>query len=142
MSRVLFVCVQNAGRSQIAEALFTRAAGELHEARSAGSEPAPRVHPEVVEAMRELSIDLAGRTPHKLDRRDVEWADVVVTMGCGDACPVIPGKRYVDWELPDPAGRSLEDVRAIRDEIAEGVKNLVSEISQIGEKVESGTQES
>jgi arsenate reductase len=142
VSRVLFVCVQNAGRSQIAEALFTRAAGELHEARSAGSDPAPRLHPEVVEAMRELGIDLAGRTPHKLDRRDVEWADVVVTMGCGDACPVIPGKRYVDWELPDPAGRSLEDVRAIRDEIAEGVKNLVSEISQIGEKVESGTQES
>jgi arsenate reductase len=141
MSRVLFVCVQNAGRSQIAEALLTRAAGGLHEARSAGSEPAPRVHPEVVEAMRELGVDLAGRTPHKLDRQDVEWADVVVTMGCGDACPVIPGKRYVDWELPDPAGRSLEDVRAIRDEIARRVNSLVSEISQIGEKAETGTQE-
>jgi arsenate reductase len=123
---VLFVCVQNAGRSQIAQALFERAAGGKHEARSAGSRPAEDVHPEVVVAMRELGIDVAGRTPRRLDRTDLDWADHVVTMGCGDECPVVPGKRYQDWELPDPAGRPLEEVRSIRDEIAERVQGLVS----------------
>ena len=122
---VLFVCVQNAGRSQMAEALFARAADGRHEARSAGSDPAERVHPEVVDAMRELDVDLEGRVPHRLDRADVEWADLVVTMGCGDACPVIPGKRYVDWELDDPAGRSPQDVRAIRDEIRRQVAAIL-----------------
>ena len=128
MSRVLFVCVQNAGRSQMSEALFSAAAGGRHEARSAGSAPGERVHPEVVEAMREIGIELADRVPHGLDRADAEWADVVVTMGCGDGCPYIPGKRYVDWELPDPAGRSLDDVRALRDEIERRVRDLDREL--------------
>ena len=113
---VLFVCVQNAGRSQMAEALYARSGGK---ARSAGTAPAERVHPEVVEVMREVGVDLSDKVPHRLDLSDVEWADAVVTMGCGDACPVLPGKRYVDWDLPDPAGRPLDEVRAIRDEIAE-----------------------
>ena len=117
MTRVLFVCVQNAGRSQIAQALFERAAGGRHEARSAGSRPAERVHPEVVAALGELGLDVAGHTPHRLDRADLEWADHVVTMGCGDECPFVPGKRYVDWELPDPAGKNINEVRAIRDQI-------------------------
>lgn len=125
---VLFVCVQNAGRSQIAQALFERTAAGKHEARSAGSRPAEHVHREVVDAMRELGIDVAGRMPHRLDRSDLDWADHVVTMGCGDECPVVPGKRYEDWELPDPAGRPLEEVRSIRDEIAERVQGLVSEL--------------
>ena len=125
---VLFVCVQNAGRSQIAEALFRRAAGGEHEARSAGSAPAEHVHPEVVEVMRELEIDLQGRIPRALDLSDVEWAEFVVTMGCGDACPVLPGKRYVDWELPDPAGLPADEVRAVRDEIDGRVKGLVNEL--------------
>ena len=124
MSRVLFVCVQNAGRSQIAEALFTHAVDGKHEARSAGSAPAQQVHPAVAELMPEL----AGRVPHKLDDADAEWADVVVTMGCGDACPYLPGKRYVDWELPDPAGRPLAEVRAIRDEIDGRVAQLIRDL--------------
>jgi arsenate reductase (thioredoxin) len=126
---VLFVCVQNAGRSQIAQALFERTAAGRHEARSAGSRPAERVHREVVDAMLELGIDVAERMPHRLDRTDLDWADHVVTMGCGDECPVVPGKRYQDWELPDPAGRPLEEVRTIRDEIAERVQGLVSELN-------------
>ena len=121
MTNVLFVCVQNAGRSQMAQALHERAGGS---ARSAGTRPAERVHPEVVEAMGELGIDLGGRVPRELSRDDVEWADVVVTMGCGDACPYIPGKRYVDWELEDPAGKGPDDVRAIRDEIERRVASL------------------
>jgi arsenate reductase len=125
---VLFVCVQNAGRSQIAQALFERTAAGRHEARSAGSRPAEHVHREVVDAMRELGIDVAERMPHRLDRTDLDWADHVVTMGCGDECPVVPGKLYQDWELPDPAGRPLEEVRSIRDEIAERVQGLVSEL--------------
>jgi arsenate reductase (thioredoxin) len=128
MSRVLFVCVQNAGRSQMAEAFFTRAAAGDHEGRSAGSRPADDVHPEVVEVMREVGIDLADRVPHRIERADAEWADVVVTMGCGDECPFVPGKRYVDWDLPDPAGRPLADVRAVRDEIQRRVGDLVSEL--------------
>jgi arsenate reductase len=122
---VLFVCVRNAGRSQMAEALFRRAAGAEHEARSAGSAPAERVHPEVVEAMREVGVDLDRRSPRGLETADVEWADVVVTMGCGDACPVLPGKSYVDWDLTDPAGLSLDEVRAVRDEIGRRVNELL-----------------
>jgi arsenate reductase (thioredoxin) len=129
VSRVLFVCVQNAGRSQMAQALFEQAADGRHEARSAGSRPAAQVHPEVVEVMRELDIDLAGRTPRALDRSDAEWADVVVTMGCGDECPVVPGKRYVDWELDDPAGLPPAEVRRVRDEIAGRVRTLLGELS-------------
>ena len=121
MPRVLFVCVQNAGRSQIAHALYERLGGE---ARSAGSNPAGAVHPEVAEVMRERGVDLDGRVPQRLDRSDVEWADLVVTMGCGDACPVIPGKQYVDWELPDPAGRSADEVSALADEIERRVSSL------------------
>jgi arsenate reductase len=127
--RVLFVCLHNAGRSQMSEALFSRAAGAAHEARSAGTEPAPRVHPEVVEAMEEVGIDLSGRTPCRLERSDAEWADVVVTMGCGDSCPFIPGKRYIDWELEDPAGHSLDEVRATREEIGRRVSSLVDELN-------------
>jgi arsenate reductase len=118
---VLFVCVQNAGRSQMAQALWEQRGGS---ARSAGSAPADRVHPEVVEVMHERGVDLSTRTPRALDRDDVEWADLVVTMGCGDACPYIPGKRYVDWELDDPAGKPVDDVRAVRDEIERRLAEL------------------
>jgi arsenate reductase len=121
------VCVQNAGRSQIAQALFGEKT-RRHEARSAGTRPAERVHPEVVEVMREAGIELADAEPHRLERADAEWADVVVTMGCGDECPYIPGKRYVDWELQDPAGRSVAEVRALRDEIAGRVDALLAEL--------------
>lgn len=114
---VLFVCTQNAGRSQIAQALYERRGGR---ARSAGTTPAAHVHPEVAELMPEL----ADRVPHRLELADAEWADLVVTMGCGDACPVIPGKRYVDWELEDPAGKDLETVSKIRDEIDRRVAEL------------------
>ena len=134
---VLFVCVQNAGRSQIAEALFRLAAGDEHEARSAGSAPADRVHPEVVEVMREVGVDLEGRVPRGLEGTDVEWAELVVTMGCGDACPVLPGKRYVDWELTDPAGLPADEVRAVRDEIDRRVNGLVNDLGRAGEKVEA-----
>jgi arsenate reductase len=138
VTKVLFVCVQNAGRSQIAEAMFARSVDGRHEARSAGSNPSARVHPEVVEVMRELGVDLADRTPHRLDLDDIEWADVVVTMGCGDACPVIPGKHYVDWELDDPAGRPPDEVRKLRGEIARRVIALVSEL----DRTESDTKKS
>ncbi len=128
MARVLFVCLHNAGRSQISEALFERAAAGHHEARSAGTEPDERVHPEVAEAMRELGIELTDRVPNKLSQADAEWADVVVTMGCGDECPYIPGKRYLDWDLDDPKGRPLEEVRATRDEIERRVVELIGEL--------------
>jgi len=128
MARVLFVCLHNAGRSQISEALFARAATGRHEARSAGTEPGGRVHPEVVEAMSEVGIDVADRVPHKLSTADAEWADLVVTMGCGDKCPYIPGKRYLDWDLEDPKGRPLEEVRHTRDEIERRVVELVGEL--------------
>jgi len=128
MSRVLFVCIQNAGRSQMAQALFERAAGGRHGARSAGSRPAGDVHPEVVTVMSELGIDVGARVPHRLDDDDMRWADVVVTMGCGDECPFIPGKRYVDWELADPAGRPLDEVRRVRDQIGERVRALTEEL--------------
>ena len=123
LPRALFVCVHNAGRSQMAQALWRARGGE---ARSAGSEPADRVHPEVVEVMREVGVDLSQNIPHKLDNDDAEWAEVVVTMGCGDACPYIPGRRYVDWELDDPKGRPLQEVREIRDEIARRIDELAS----------------
>ena len=125
---VLFVCRQNAGRSQISQALFEQAAAGRHEARSAGTTPADALHPEAIDVMRELGIDLAGRVPHRLEQADAEWADVVVTMGCGDACPYIPGKRYVDWELADPAGQPVEVVRRIRDEIHGRVSTLLREL--------------
>ena len=128
MARVLFVCLHNAGRSQMSRALFERAAAGRHQAESAGTAPAERVHPEVVEVMRELDVDVSGQTPRKLTREMAERADVVVTMGCGDACPYIPGKRYVDWDLRDPAGLPVEQVRAVRDEIAERVGALVAEL--------------
>jgi arsenate reductase len=128
LTRVLFVCVQNAGRSQMAEALFTAAADGRHAARSAGTAPAEHVHPEVVEVMRELGVDLSDRVPHRLELADAEWADVVVTMGCGDACPYIPGKRYTDWELTDPHGLPLDEVRQIRDEITGRIRELVYEL--------------
>jgi arsenate reductase len=128
MARVLFVCLHNAGRSQMSEALFSRAAGERHEGRSAGTTPAERVHPEVVAAMAELGVDLGGRTPRRLSREDAEWADVVVTMGCGDKCPYIPGVRYLDWDLPDPKGRPVEEVRATRDEIGQRVERLLADL--------------
>ena len=128
MSRVLFVCIHNAGRSQMSQALFELEAGGRHQARSAGSDPGDHVHPEVVEAMHELGVDVAERIPHKLDRFDAEWADVIVTMGCGDACPFIPGKRYIDWQLTDPKGLQLEQVRGIRDDIRGRVSRLVAEL--------------
>jgi arsenate reductase len=128
MARALFVCLHNAGRSQMSEALFRRAAGGRHESRSAGTTPGERVHPEVVEAMNELGIDLSDRKPHKLSREDAEWADVVVTMGCGDECPYIPGKRYLDWDLTDPKGQPVEAVRETRDEIERRVRALVEEL--------------
>ena len=129
MAAALFVCLHNAGRSQMSAALFERAAGGRHQALSAGTTPANQVHPEVVQVMNELGIDLAGSTPRKLTREHAERADVVVTMGCGDECPYIPGKRYLDWELQDPKGRPLEEVRHIRDEIAERVRALVEELN-------------
>jgi arsenate reductase (thioredoxin) len=131
MARVLFVCLHNAGRSQISKALFDRAADGRHQSESAGTEPGERVHPEVVAAMRELGFDLTARQPHKLTNEMAEWADVVVTMGCGDACPYIPGKRYIDWNLPDPKGRPVEEVRALRDDIGQRVTALVRELDQL-----------
>jgi len=128
MATALFVCLHNAGRSQMSAALFERAANRRHRALSAGTTPAERVHPEVVEVMREIGIDLSGRTPRLLTRELTEQADVVVTMGCGDECPYIPGKRYVDCDLPDPKGRPVDDVRAIRDDIAARVAELVAEL--------------
>jgi arsenate reductase len=128
MANVLFVCLHNAGRSQMSQALFERAAAGSHAARSAGTRPGSAVHPQVLEAMSEVGIDLGGRTPEKLSLGDAEWADVVVTMGCGDECPYIPGKRYIDWELEDPKGRPLEEVRRTRDEIGRRVEALAAEL--------------
>jgi arsenate reductase (thioredoxin) len=130
MATALFVCLHNAGRSQMSAALFERAAAGRHRALSAGTTPAERVHPEVVEVMRELEIDLAGHAPQLLTRELAEQADVVVTMGCGDACPYIPGKRYIDWQLPDPKNRPLEEVRATRDDIARRVAALADELDK------------
>jgi arsenate reductase (thioredoxin) len=128
MAHVLFVCLHNAGRSQMSQALFERAAGGRHTADSAGTEPGKRVHPQVVDGMREIGIDLSGRRPKKLTREQAEKADVVVTMGCGDQCPVIPGKRYVDWELADPHDMDVAQVRDLRDEIERRVEVLAREL--------------
>jgi arsenate reductase (thioredoxin) len=134
MATALFVCLHNAGRSQMSAALFERAAGGRHHALSAGSDadPGGRVHPQVIEVMRELGIDLADRRPQRLSDDLAHRADVVVTMGCGDACPFIPGKRYLDWDLPDPKGRPVEEVRVTRDDIVHRVEALVAELDAPG----------
>jgi arsenate reductase len=128
VANVLFVCLHNAGRSQMSRALFERAAGGRHDAQSSGTTPGDAVHPEVVEVMSELGVDLSGETPRKLSDEQAQWADVVVTMGCGDECPYIPGKRYIDWDLTDPKGLPVDEVRAIRDEIDGRVGALVAEL--------------
>jgi arsenate reductase len=125
---VLFVCVHNAGRSQMAAGWLRALGGDRVAVRSAGSVPADQVNPVAVAAMAEVGIDIAGRQPAVLTDASVEAADVVVTMGCGDACPVFPGKRYEDWELTDPAGRGIEEVRPIRDEIERRVRALLAEL--------------
>jgi arsenate reductase (thioredoxin) len=130
MAHVLFVCLHNAGRSQMSKALFDRAADGRHSSESAGSraDPNGNVHPAVVEVMRELDIDLTGRKPQRLTRDLAERADIVVTMGCGDECPYLPGKRYLDWDLPDPKDLPLDEVRGVRDDIAQRVEDLVKEL--------------
>jgi arsenate reductase (thioredoxin) len=135
MARVLFVCLHNAGRSQISQALFERAAEGRHTAASAGStaDPNGHVHPAVVTVMAELGIDLSGRHPQRLDTELAHEADLVVTMGCGDTCPYIPGVRYLDWDLPDPKGRPIEAVRALRDEIAGRVDGLIADLDRPAE---------
>jgi arsenate reductase (thioredoxin) len=131
VSKVLFVCVGNQGRSVMAERLFLRDAAGRHEARSAGSSPGSAVHPQVLAALTEIGIEARDHRPHKLDDEDVAWADVVVAT-CDDACPVVPGKRYVSWQLPDPKEQPLERVRAIRDDIAHRVHELVTELDEAG----------
>jgi protein-tyrosine-phosphatase len=133
MSTALFVCLHNAGRSQMSQALFERAAAGRHTALSAGTTPGDRVHPEVVQAMAELDIDISDRTPKLLTHELAEQADVVVTMGCGDQCPFIPGKRYLDWDLPDPKGRPVEEVRSTRDDISRRVNQLILELDDANE---------
>lgn len=128
MPEVLFVCVHNAGRSQMAAALLDRRAGGQIQVRSAGSEPATSVNPVVVQAMSELGLDISREFPKPLTGAAVRAADVVITMGCGDACPIFPGTRYLDWELEDPAGKDLETVRRIRDEIDRRVQDLAAEL--------------
>jgi arsenate reductase len=125
---VLFLCVHNAGRSQMAAALLAAGAGDRIAVHSAGSAPGETLNPAVVTAMAELGLDISGEKPKKLTDGMALRADVIVTMGCGDECPVYPGKRYVDWELPDPAGKGLDDVRAIRDDIALRVGRLIAEL--------------
>jgi arsenate reductase (thioredoxin) len=132
MPNALFVCLHNAGRSKMSQALFEAAADGRHGARSAGTTPGERVHPEVVEAMREVGIDLSDRIPRELTEADARWADVVVTMGCGDECPFIPGRRYVDWDLADPKGQPIQEVRATRDEIRRRVGDLVRDLDGLG----------
>jgi len=129
MSKVLFVCVANSGRSVMAERLFRQAAGGRHKARSAGSAPGPAVHPQVLEALAEVGIHASGHKPRRLDQEATEWADVVVAT-CDDACPVIPGKRYLSWQLPDPKQLPLEQVREIRSEIEQLVRQLVEELDE------------
>jgi arsenate reductase len=134
MATVLFVCLHNAGRSQMSQALFQRAADGRHRALSAGSEADPNghVHPEVIEVMSELGIDLSANRPQRLTHQLAQQADIVVTMGCGDACPYIPGKRYIDWELEDPKGRPVQEVRKTRDDIARRVERLIDELEASG----------
>ncbi|MET8609312.1 MULTISPECIES: arsenate reductase ArsC [Streptomyces] len=128
---VLFVCVHNAGRSQMAAAFLTHLAGARVQVRSAGSAPADTVNPAVVEAMAEVGIDIAAEVPKVLTVEAVQASDVVITMGCGDTCPVFPGKRYLDWQLPDPAGQGVEAVRPIRDEIEKRIRDLADEIAPV-----------
>jgi len=125
---VLFLCTHNAGRSQMALGYFTRLAGDRAVAYSGGSEPAVQVNPAAVEAMAEVGIDITGQQPKRWTQEMVEQADVVVSMGCGDTCPVIPGRRYEDWVLPDPAGRPVVEVRPVRDEIERRVRQLLTEL--------------
>jgi arsenate reductase len=125
---VLFVCVHNAGRSQMGAAFLTHLAGDRVEVRSAGSAPADAVNPAVVEAMKEVGIDISAETPKVLSVEAVRSSDVVITMGCGDACPVFPGKRYLDWQLDDPAGRGVEAVRPVRDAVERRVRGLLDEL--------------
>lgn len=127
---VLFVCLHNAGRSQMSQALFERGAGDRHSADSAGTTPAEHIHPEVLAAMREIGIDLTERRPRLLTRDLAERADMIVTMGCGDQCPYVPGKRYIDWDLRDPAGLPLDQVRSIRDEIGRRVAELLAQLDE------------
>jgi arsenate reductase (thioredoxin) len=127
VSNVLFVCVANSGRSVMAERLFRREAGDRHAARSAGSAPGTAVHPNVLEALAEIGIDASDHVPQRLDAEHIAWADVVVAT-CDDACPVVPGKRYVSWQLPDPKHQPLETVRGIRDEIGERIERLLPEL--------------
>jgi arsenate reductase len=129
VQEVLFVCVHNAGRSQMAAALLEKMGEGRVRVRSAGSEPADQLNPAVVEAMREIGIDIGAEKPKLMTGNMVKEADVVITMGCGDACPIYPGKRYEDWELEDPAGKDLETVRRLRDEIAGRVRNLVASLA-------------
>jgi arsenate reductase (thioredoxin) len=126
---VLFVCTHNAGRSQMAAALLDHAAAGRVRVRSAGSQPADRLNPAVVQAMAEIGLDLSREYPKLLTADQVQAADVVITMGCGDACPVYPGRRYLDWDLPDPAGLTIEQIRPIRDEISARVRALISELA-------------
>jgi len=130
MAHVLFVCLHNAGRSQMSRALFDRDAGGRHTSDSAGSiaDPSGSVHPPVIAVMDEIGIDLSGRRPQRLSDDLASAADVVVTMGCGDTCPFIPGKRYIDWDLPDPKGQDLDSVRATRDDIGRRVQALIAEL--------------
>ena len=123
---VLFVCVHNAGRSQMAAGWLRHLAGDAVEVRSAGSEPADQINPAAVEAMREVGIDITGQTPKLLEYETAQDSDVIITMGCGDACPVFPGKRYEDWKLDDPAGQGIEAVRPIRDEIKHRIEALLA----------------
>jgi protein-tyrosine-phosphatase len=132
LASVLFVCVHNAGRSQMAAGYLGHLAGDRVEVRSAGSLPADRINPAAVEAMREDGIDITGRQPQQLSTEAVRASDYVITMGCGDACPIFPGKRYLDWELADPAGQGVEAVRPIRDEIRSRVEALIAEIDARG----------
>ena len=128
---VLFVCIHNAGRSQMAAGLLNQLASERVQVRSAGSQPAEQLNPAVVEAMREIGVDISREFPKPLTGAMVKAADVVITMGCGDACPIYPGKRYEDWELEDPAGKDLDSVRRIRDEISGRVRALIGELNPI-----------
>jgi arsenate reductase (thioredoxin) len=126
VATVLFVCLHNAGRSQMSRALFERAESGRHVALSAGTTPADRIHPQVVDVMREVGIDLSEQRPQLLTTELAEQADLIVTMGCGDSCPYIPGKRYVDWDLPDPSEMPVDQVRRLREEIADRVRTLVA----------------
>jgi arsenate reductase (thioredoxin) len=127
---VLFVCVHNAGRSQMAAGWLRHLAGDSVDVRSAGSEPANQINPVAVEAMREVGIDITGATPQLLATETVKDGDVVITMGCGDACPIFPGKRYEDWQLTDPAGQPIEVVREVRDEIRNHIEKLITDLRE------------